>query len=61
MIVAVYWDAPVTASHDTANRTVGAIASGVARIECTTPADFEAAQAMLAEYPDQSFSFLLLS
>jgi len=57
LVLAELWNL-VTArtNHANANRVVAAIASGVARIECTTPADFEAAQAMLAEYPDQAFS-----
>lgn len=57
LVLAELWNL-VTArtNHSVANRTVAAIASGVARIESTTVADFEAAQAMLAHYPDQSFS-----
>ena len=57
LVLAELWNL-VTArtNHSVANRTVAAIASGVARIESTTAADFEAAQAMLAHYPDQAFS-----
>ena len=57
LVLAELWNL-VTArtNHTIANRTVAAIASGVARIESTTVADFEAAQAMLAHYPDQAFS-----
>ena len=57
LVLAELWNL-VTArtNHAIANRTVAAIASGVARIEHTTVADFEAAQTMLADYPDQSFS-----
>ncbi len=57
LVLAELWNL-VTArtNHTNANRTVAAITAGIARIECTTAADFEAAQAMLADYPDQSFS-----
>ena len=57
LVLAELWNlVAARTNHALANRTVAAIASGVARIECTTVADFEAAQAMLADYPDQSFS-----
>ena len=57
LVLAELWNL-VTArtNHAIANRTVAAISSGVARIESTTVTDFETAQAMLADYPDQSFS-----
>lgn len=57
LVLAELWNL-VTArtNHAIANRTVAAISAGVARIESTTAADFEAAQAMLADYPDQAFS-----
>lgn len=57
LVLAELWNL-VTArtNHANANRTVAAIAAGIARIECTTGADFEAAQTMLADYPEQSFS-----
>lgn len=57
LVLAELWNL-VTArtNHAIANRAVAAISSGVARIESTTAADFEAAQTMLADYPDQAFS-----
>ena len=42
--------------HSAANRTVAAIAGGVARVECATDADLEAAAAVLADFSDQAFS-----
>ena len=57
LVLAELWNlVSARTNHANANRTVAAIAAGIARIECTTSADFEAAQAMLADYPDQSFS-----
>lgn len=43
-------------NHALANRVIDAIAAGIAQIECTTHADFEAAQTVQADYPDQAFS-----
>ena len=42
--------------HETANRLVAAIAAGIARVECATPADLEAATSSLAAFGDQAFS-----
>lgn len=42
--------------HHTADRVVGAIAAGVARIECTTGADLEAAVSASETFGDQAFS-----
>ena len=44
------------ADHRVANQVVAAIASGVARVECATPADLETAQATAAAFADQAFS-----
>ena len=42
--------------HRTANRLVGAISSGIARVECTTGADLDAAEDAVAAFGDQAFS-----
>ena len=42
--------------HRAANRVVAAIAAGVARVECTTLADFEAAEAVAEAFDDHAFS-----
>ena len=42
--------------HGIANRVVAAVVGGVARVECTTGADLEAAEAVAAVFDDQSFS-----
>ena len=42
--------------HGIANRVVAAVVGGVARVECTTGADLEAAVAVAAVFDDQSFS-----
>ena len=42
--------------HHTANRVIGAVAAGIARVECTTDADLEAAAAALTAFGDQAFS-----
>ena len=41
--------------HHAANRLVSSIAAGVARVECTTDEDLEAAVGALAGFPDQAF------
>ena len=57
LVLAELWNlVAARTTHALANRTVAAIASGVARIESTTVSDFEAAQAMVTDYPDQAFS-----
>ena len=43
-------------NHHMANRVVASVASDVARVECTTGADLEAAAAALAAFSDQAFS-----
>lgn len=43
-------------NHHTANQVIASIAAGIARIECVTDADFEAAAAALADIGDQAFS-----
>ena len=45
-------------NHHTANQIVAAIASGIARIECTTHADLDAAAEIPAAYGDQAFSLI---
>ena len=42
--------------HHTADRVVGAITSGISRVECTTGADLEAASAAREAFGDQAFS-----
>ena len=42
--------------YRTANQVVAAIAAGIARIECTTLADFEAAESVAEAFHDQAFS-----
>ena len=42
--------------HGIANGVVAAVVGGVARVECTTGADLEAAEAVAAVFDDQSFS-----
>ena len=42
--------------HGIANRVVAAVVGGIARVECTTGADLEAAEAVAAVFDDQSFS-----
>ena len=43
-------------NHHTANRVIAAVAAGIARVECTTDADLEAAAAALTAFGDQAFS-----
>ncbi len=45
------------AGHRIANQVVAAVASGTARVECATPADLETAEATVAAFDDQAFSF----
>ena len=42
--------------HRAANRVVAAVIAGIARVECTTGADLEAAEAVAATFDDQAFS-----
>ena len=42
--------------HRMANQVVAAIAADIARVECTTLADFEAAEAAAEAFHDQAFS-----
>ena len=42
--------------HRAANQTVAAVAAGIARVECTTVADLEAAEKVVAAFGDQAFS-----
>ena len=43
-------------NHHTANQVVAAIATGIARVECVTEADFGAATTAPADFNDQAFS-----
>ena len=43
-------------NHHKANQVVAAIATGIARVECATEADFSAAAAALTDFSDQAFS-----
>ena len=43
-------------NHHHANQVVAAIATGIARVECATEADFGFAAAVLADFSDQAFS-----
>ena len=57
LVLAELWNlANARIDHSAANRTVAAIADGVARVECATDADLEAAAAALADFSDQAFS-----
>ncbi|MCY4104670.1 MAG: PIN domain-containing protein [bacterium] len=57
VVLAELWSL-VNARQDcrTANRLVGAITSGISRVECTTGADLEAASLALTAFGDQVFS-----
>lgn len=44
------------ADHRIANRVIGSLASGIARVECVLPADLEAAAAAAGAFEDQAFS-----
>lgn len=57
LVLAELWNlVNARVDHHTANRLVSSIAAGVARVECTTDEDLEAAAGMLAAFPDQAFS-----
>ena len=57
MVLAELWNlVNARVDHRTANQVVAAIAAGIARIECTTLADFEAAEAAAEAFDDQAFS-----
>ena len=57
LVLAELWNLlNARAQHHTANRIIATLAAGVARVECTTETDLEAAAAALAAFPDQAFS-----
>ena len=57
LVLAELWNlVNARADHRVANQAVAAIASGIARVECVTPADLEAAEATAATFGDQAFS-----
>ncbi|MYB45885.1 MAG: PIN domain-containing protein [Acidimicrobiia bacterium] len=57
LVLAELWNlVNARVDHHTANRLVSSIAAGVARVECTTDEDLEAAVGALAGFPDQAFS-----
>ncbi len=57
LVLAELWNlVNARVNHHTANRVVAATAAGIARVECATHADLEAAIAALATFPDQAFS-----
>ena len=57
MVLAELWNlVNARVDHRTANQVVAAIAAGVARIECTTLADLEAAETAAEAFADQAFS-----
>ncbi|MDE0607058.1 MAG: PIN domain-containing protein [Acidimicrobiaceae bacterium] len=56
LVLAELWNlVNARTSHHTANSVVAAVAS-VARVECATSADLEAAAAVLIDFGDQEFS-----
>ena len=57
LVLAELWNLlNARANHHTANRVVAAVATGIARVECTTDADLDVAAAALAAFEDQAFS-----
>ncbi|MDE0375110.1 MAG: PIN domain-containing protein [bacterium] len=57
LVLAELWNlVNARADHRTANRLVSSIAAGIARVECATDEDLEAAAGALAAFPDQAFS-----
>ena len=54
LVLAELWNlVHARVGHNAANQVVAAVAAGIARIECATPADLEAAR---AAFEDQAFS-----
>lgn len=57
LVLAELWNlVNARVDHHTANRLVSSIAAGVARVECTTGEDLEAAAGVQSAFPDQAFS-----
>ena len=57
LVLAELWNlVNARVDHRTANRLVSSIAAGIARVECATDEDLEAAASALAAFPDQAFS-----
>ena len=57
LVLAELWNlVNARTNHHTANQVVAAIATGIARVECATEADFGVAAAALADFSDQAFS-----
>ena len=57
LVLAELWNlVNARVGHRAANQLVAAVAAGIARVECTTTADLEAAEASVAAFADQAFS-----
>ncbi len=57
LVLAELWNlVNARVDHRAANRLVAAVVAGIARIECATLADLEAAETSAAAFGDQAFS-----
>ena len=57
LVLAELWNlVNARVGHRAANQLVAAVAAGIARVECTTVADLEAAEAVRTAFEDQAFS-----
>ena len=57
LVLAELWNlVNARVGHRAANQFVAAVAAGIARVECTTAADLEVAEASVAAFADQAFS-----
>lgn len=57
LVLAELWNlVNARVGHRAADRVVAAVSGGIARVECTTLADLEAAEAAAAAFADQAFS-----
>ncbi len=57
LVLAELWNlVNARADHDMANRVVATVDAGIARVECATSADLQAAATAAAAFPDQAFS-----
>ena len=56
LVLAELWNlVNARVGHHAANQVVSAVAAGIARVECTTLADLEAAEATASAFADQAF------
>lgn len=57
MVMAELWNlVDARVDYRAANQVVAAVAAGIARVECTTLDDFDAAEAAAEAFDDQAFS-----